>query len=288
MLTLTSATVLYERALRRMMMLAGARSHRIRYGRGIVHALDVPGHGSLPPVVLLHGFSASGASQYGALTRHLRPHVQRIVMPDLPGHGVSTVPPTLCGSVMLDALTMMLERLMDGPYLLFGSSMAGGLAVRYAHRRPDDIAALMLCSPGGAPLAPDELASLKAMFRIGDHRKALAFVDRLFPGGHPLRQAYAWGIRSQFNRPHLRQLVDGFGDEELLQPHELGSLEMPVHLMWGQNDHILPHSALEFYRRHLPQHAEIDTPATFGHAPFLHRADEVAERLLRFARRTDA
>ena len=41
---------------------------------------------------------------------------------------------------------------------------------------------------------------------------------------------------------------------------------------------------LDFYRENLPPHAEIDTPPTFGHAPFLHQADAVARRLLRFVR----
>ncbi len=282
---LFSGTWLYERLMRRAFMIAGARSRRLPFQAGSLHVLDLKGAGTLPPVMLLHGFSASGASQYGALVRHLRSHVSRIILPDLPGHGLSSVPSRLDDEVMVEALEAVAERFIHRPTVIFAASMAGGVAVRFAQAQPERLAGLMLCSPGGAPIAPDQLDEFRATFRIGSHRQALAFVDRLFPRRHPLRQAYAWGVRQQFNRPHLVGLLERLGDLQFLQPDELRRLSMPVSLVWGRRDHILPPSQLEFYRAHLPAHAEIDTPPSFGHAPFLHQADAVARKLLRFARR---
>jgi pimeloyl-ACP methyl ester carboxylesterase len=282
---LLSGTWLYERLMRRAFMVAGARSRRLPYRGGSLHVLDLKGSGKLAPVVLLHGFSASGASQYGALVRHLRSQVSRIILPDLPGHGLSSVPPKLDDEVMVEALEVVADRFIDRPTVVFAASMAGGVAVRFAQAQPERLAGLMLCSPGGAPIAPDQLDEFRATFQIGSHRQALQFVDRLFPRRHPLRQAYAWGVRQQFNRPHLVGLLERLGDLQFLRPDELRSLSMPVSLLWGRRDHILPPSQFEFYRDHLPSHAEIDTPPSFGHAPFLHQADAVARRLLRFARR---
>jgi len=169
--------------------------------------------------------------------------------------------------------------------VVFATSMGGGVAVRFARRQPRHIAGLMLCSPGGAPIDPADLDRFRTTFRVDTHRRALRFVDRLFPRPHPLRQAYAWGVREQFSRPHLQALLARLGEVRFLRPEELSGLSMPINLVWNRRDHILPPSQLEFYREHLPDHAEIDTPPTFGHAPFLHQADAVARRLLRFARR---
>ena len=57
---------------------------------------------------------------------------------------------------------------------------------------------------------------------------------------------------------------------------------MPVYLLWGAADTLLPKAHFEFFREHLPPDAVVERPPHFGHAPFLHQADEVAERMLRF------
>lgn len=285
---MVDTTVLYERMMRRLALFRGARSHRLGYDHGVVHVLDLPGRGYLPPVVLLHGFSASGPTQYLPMARRLRPHVRRIVLPDMPGHGGSSVPPRLDEETIQAGLGAALDRLLDRPAVVFASSLAGGFAVRYAARRPDMVAGLMLCSPGGAPLDGTQLDELFDTFAVRTHDEALRFVDRLLPRPHPLRHAYAWGVRQQFSRPHLRRLLERAREARFLEPEELRGLRMPVALIWGRADRILPWSHFEYFRRHLPDDAEVETPPGYGHAPFLHRAGDLTERLLRFTRKVAA
>ena len=282
---MVSGTELYERLMRQVCLLQGARSRRIRYPDGTVHALDVHGGGELPAVVLLHGFSASAATQYTPMLRGLRAKVRRVVMPDLPGHGSSTIPERLEGNVIQHGVNIALDELLSEPAVIFATSLAGGFAVRYALHSPERVRGLMLCSPSGAPIGESELDDLYRLFRIRSHRGALAFVDRLFPKRKPaLRQAYAWGVRQQFNRPHLVEWLERLSAADFLEPDELRRLRMPVCLLWGKDDMILPRAHFEFFRQHLPTHAEIETPS-FGHAPFLERAGEVTELLLRFVTR---
>jgi pimeloyl-ACP methyl ester carboxylesterase len=279
-------TILFERLMRGLHNAMGARSHHVDYHGGSVHVLDLPGRGALPPVVLLHGFTASGSSQYGGMIRRLRPHVSRILVPDLPGHGESTVPTDgLCGEVMLRGVCAALDAQLGRPAVMFASSMGGGVAVRYAVERPRSLLGLMLCSPGGAPIAAEELKHFSRLFRPRSHRDALEFVDRLFPQRHPMRQAYAWGVRKQFNRPHFAELIERVREQQFLRPDDLRRLRVPVYLLWGKQDHVLPPAHLRFFREHLGGDLEIDRPARWGHAPFLHHADKVSERLLRFAQR---
>jgi pimeloyl-ACP methyl ester carboxylesterase len=100
-----------------------------------------------------------------------------------------------------------------------------------------------------------------------------------------MRHAYAWGVRQQFNRPHLLELLERIPRTRFLEPDHLARLNMPVYLIWGRGDDVLPPSQFEFYRAHLPPHASIDTPPHFGHAPFLHHTDDLADRLIGFLRR---
>ncbi len=279
------STVVYERLMRRLLMVLGGRPAWVPVEGGVVHALVIEGSGRLPPVALLHGFSASGASQYWTMVSALKTQVSRIVIPDLPGHGLSSVPTGLDGELLQRGLHQALEQLLEAPTVIFASSLSGGLAVRFAGAHPDRVRGLMLCSPGGAPLHNGEREALMHLFRITAHEDALAFVDRLFPRPHPLRHLYAWGVRQQFNRPHLVMMLERVREELFLKPAELQALSMPVHLIWGAADRILPASHFTFFERNLPKSAVIERPLHFGHAPFLHRADELVERLLRFSAR---
>ncbi|MSP25281.1 MAG: alpha/beta hydrolase [Myxococcales bacterium] len=278
---------IYDRAMRTWLVAAGARSRKIRYrATDELHVLDISGRGALAPVVLLHGFSASGPSQYGALITRLRDRVTRLILPDLPGHGGSAVPRSgLDPAALLDGLTAAMDALLDEPAVMFASSMSGGVAVSYSGRRPHALAGLMLCSPSGAPFTPEELERFQHAFRIRSHGDALAFVDRLSAQPWWRRHAYAWGIRQAFNRTALVALLAELPATRPLAPEDLSTLSLPVHLIWGLADELLPASHLEFFRAHLPAHAVIDTPAHFGHGPFLDHPDELAERLLAFMRR---
>jgi pimeloyl-ACP methyl ester carboxylesterase len=67
-------------------------------------------------------------------------------------------------------------------------------------------------------------------------------------------------------------------------PESLSALEMPILLLWGQSERLLPPSALAYFRRHLPPHAIIEEPAGFGHSPHVDDPVRLGERLLAFAR----
>jgi pimeloyl-ACP methyl ester carboxylesterase len=276
-----------ERLFRRMLNAKGLRSRWLPTSVGRLHVLDGDGRGDLPPLVLLHGFSANSIS-YAGLLRRFAPHVRRLVAPDCPGHGFSELPADgLTRDTMMTGLFEVLDRILDEPAILLGTSMGGFGAIRYAAARPHKVRGLVLVCPGGAPMGPEALRRFTDTFRVERHADALRFVDRMLSSSPPgFRHVLAHGIRGRFTNRQLRGLLDSLSPRDLLRPEELAALSMPTLMLWGQQEMILPPDHLDFFRRHLPQHAQVEVWDRFGHCGYLERPGAVARRVLKFARAT--
>lgn len=273
-----------ERVQLQALRLLGARFDYLATRHGRVHRIEVPGRGELPAVLLLHGLTASGAD-YFPLIRRLRPHVRRIVAVDMPGHGLSDVPRRgLTADGMHEGLLDALDLASDEPLVLFGSSLGGLAAVRYAARRPERVRGVFLASPAGGPMDEAQMRLLLDGFDLRSLRQARAFIARAFARPHPLQLLMAWGLQERAQRPWIRQLMADLGPRHLLRPEELSSLAMPLLLSWGGREAVLPREHLAFWRTHLPRQARIEEPAEHGHVPFVTHSDAVVARLQRFLR----
>lgn len=258
------------------------RSRRVTTSVGRMHVLDAQGEGRLPPLVLLHGLSSTGA-HYLPLVRHVRPHVRRLVLPDLPGHGFSDAP---AGGMRHDTLSVglreALDAVLDEPAVIFGNSLGAIAAIRYARLRPERVRGLFLCSPGGAPMPAEELALFLDTFRVESHASAVAFVDRVFGRRSTFRHVLAWGVQKRMHHPTVRGLLDAATPEGMLTGEELSGLKMPVFMSWGMRDGVLPREQLDFFREHLPAHAVVHEPANHGHSPYLEDASGVGRSIVSF------
>ncbi len=276
---------LAERLARRALNLAGYDSRFLETSVGRLHVLDGPGRGSLPPIVLLHGFSANAISYLGLLHR-FAPHTRRLIAPDCPGHGFSELPRRGLGrDTMLDGMFEVLDRVIDEPAIILGTSMGGFGAVRYAAHAPHKVAGLVLVCPGGAPMDAAGLQRFFSTFRLNGHRDALQFVDRMLATSPPVfRHVLAHGIRKRFANAPLQRLLDSIEPADLLRPDELAALTMPTLMLWGREEMILPPDGLEFFRRHLPRHAQVEVWNHFGHCGYLEKPQAVTDRVLEFSR----
>jgi pimeloyl-ACP methyl ester carboxylesterase len=251
---------------------------------GPVHVYDGPGGGKMPPLVLLHGIGAS-ATPFAPLIGRLLPHVGRIVAPDYPGHGFSADPPgEITPALLFEAMTEVLDGLLEQPALLVGNSLGGALALHYAIERPSKVAGLVLLSPAGAPSTDLEWRELVGSFDVRSRADAMKFFDRLYHRTPLLARLVAHELgTAAIGRPAVRRLLATATNADFHPPESLAGLRMPLLLVWGMEERLLPTSHFEYYRRHLPPHAVLERPDRLGHIPQGDSPTRVANRILRFA-----
>ncbi len=259
--------------------LRGWRRRHLRTPVGRVHLLDVEGHGALPTVVFLHGISSAG-SHYGPLLVRLRPHVRRMVVPDLPAHGFSDTPARVHLDEVYAGLRAALDRALDEPSVIVGNSLGGAMALRYGLDRPERTLGLALLAPGGAPLTAAELDDLRGLFRVESDGDALAFVDRVMVRPGAMRRLYAMGIRAGFARPAVRALLAGITPDDAIRPDELRGLPVPVRVLWGAEERVFPPSSRVFFEAHMPPHGRVEVHEGVGHCAHLDDCDRVVRTLL--------
>jgi pimeloyl-ACP methyl ester carboxylesterase len=273
-------------------------THRALTSRGVqsrwvdtkvarLHAYDAPGRGPLRTVAVLHGISSSAAA-YGSLIQRLRGRFLRVVAPDAPGHGKSADPRVpLSPETLFESMSELLDRELTEPSVIFGCSLGGAVAVNYALARPERVRALVLASPAGAAMDAEELARFLTMFRMRSRSDAAEFLGRLHRRAPWYTPFIASDLVDLFARPVITSFTASVRPEHLFTPEQLASLSMPVHLLWGRADRLMPGSSLEFYRKHLPTHATIEEPDLWGHCPHFDDPAALAEKIAEFTRRAE-
>jgi len=254
--------------------------------RGHIHLFDGPGRGAGAPLLFLHGLG-SRAADYALLMSRLRHRTRRLIAPDVPGHGSSPMPVGGMSVPTVEAaLLSAVDQVLDEPAIVLGNSMGGFAAIRFALARPHRVRALVLMSPGGAP-EPDIQAFLKR-FELNSRADALWFIDRFLGRPSRLRPLLAAGVQSRMMARGPRALVESVRDVDMLKPHELSGLSMPILMVWGREDGVLTPQQLSFFRQHLPPHAQISTPARTGHVPYLDDMSGLIEMIESFLDRLPA
>ncbi|XYI00318.1 alpha/beta fold hydrolase [Sorangium sp. So ce1128] len=274
---------LAERLAKRALNRSGVHSRWVDTSVCKLHLYDAAGTGPLPTVVLLHGIGSS-ALPFAPVLQRLRRRARRVIAAEAPGHGWSAAPASAFTPECLStAMNELLERELDEPAIVVGNSLGGAVAVNFALSSPARVRALVLASPAGACMDQTELAELLGVFKLRSRADAHAFFARLYHRVPWFTPLVAGDVVRMFSRETIVSFTSSARCDHAFTPEQLRSLSMPILLIWGRSDRLMPSANLAYYRRHLPPHAEIEEPEGIGHCPHADDPRRFAERIVAFA-----
>ena len=235
----------------------------------------------MPVIVLLHGFTGSGAS-WGPVVRELGQRY-RALAPDIRGHASASG----ARPVSLDAVIDDLAALTAGPFTLAGYSQGGRIALHAALALPERITRLVLisASPGIADDA-ERHARRQADERLAERIERLTVAQfarewaktPLLADIAPQAAALAHADRLRSTPAGLAAALRGLGTGALPSLWErVTELRMPVTLLAGERDAKFTALAQQMARQ-LP-HATLRIVPGAGHAVHLERPDAVTDAL---------
>ncbi len=232
----------------------------------------VRGPRDAPPLLLLHGLGdslAGWAQVIGPLSRDRRVHLL-----DLPGHGLSARPADWRFETLVAAVRHYAAGL-QAP-VVAGHSLGGWIALRLARSLP--LSGLQLINPGGAMLDRALWAPFRELISARDRRSVERYLEaafhrpplalRLFPGEV---------IRTMWSES-AQGILDAVTEADFVSEAELAALRLPVRLIWGARDRLLPAGTLDHFRRGIPDADFVELPDT-GHLPHLESPRALARAL---------
>jgi pimeloyl-ACP methyl ester carboxylesterase len=144
---------------------------------------------------------------------------------------------------------------------------------------------VFVTSPAGAVVGPEAIAEIRRAFEMRSVGEARQFVDRVVARPSRLGPAFARIMLARASSRSIGDLVRTFGDHHAIDPAELARLAVPVRMIWGRDERLLPPAALAYFKEHLPAHATIAEPAGIGHCPHLDDPARLARLIAAFTRR---
>jgi pimeloyl-ACP methyl ester carboxylesterase len=234
--------------------------------------------GSGVPLLYLHG--TDGLAEWPAMLDTLAERFD-VIAPDHPGFGASDVPPWIddvsdVAYLYLDAI----EKLGLSRLHVVGQSLGGWIALEMAVRSTARLRSLTLISSAGihvkgVPKAdifmidPEEQARLAyADAQAGEAAAARAAADKYQDQAVLNRIASArFGWQPRFFNPRLERW--------------LHRVNVPTHVIWGDQDRIIPPAYGAAFHRLIPG-SKLTTIPDAGHLPHVERADAVAKAMNMF------
>ena len=235
--------------------------------------------GSGEPLLFLHG--ASGAPVIMPFMEKLAQRFD-VLVPEHPGYGLSGEPEWLenihdVAYFYLD----FLKRLGLQKAVVVGNSLGGWIAMEMAVRDTSRIKSLVLVSPAGISvpgvrpadiflMSPEELVrQLYHDPKLAEARLAEPVtpesIDISLKNRHTTARL-AWEPR--LHDPYL--------------PKWLHRIDVPVQIVWGEKDRILPVAFANEFKRQIP-HASLHVIKDAGHLPHVEKPQEFCDLVMRFA-----
>lgn len=259
----------------------GARLHYTDQGQGV-------------PVILFHGYAGS-FDNWKRLVQHFPLDQYRLIVPDLPGLGLSEFP-QVTGEVDYQDLYadfshhLITELGLDSVYLV-GNSLGGLLAWETAIRNPDKVRKLVLLNAAGYSI--EDIGSFfikfsqSEAFRLVTKKGAPRFIAR-----EAARRCL--GDKSQLDPERVNAFYGLLNKEGNLEAiARLGAsgqypdstrilqVNVPTLIVWGDQDGVIPVEHAYKFHRDIPGSRLVIYEGS-GHVPMLENSEELTRDMLGF------
>lgn len=184
-------------------------------GRGEVFVRQLDGPSGGPPIVLLHGWTASADLNWFRAFDRVG-SLGRVLAPDHRGHGrgMRTVE-RFTLEAAADDVAALVREVVGRPAILVGYSMGGPIALHTAARHPDAVAGLVLCATAlEFNRSPAErfqwklMAVFEYLMRLGRPRGLVERFLRSAMERDPVLATYEHWLRGELRRGDPEMLAD--------------------------------------------------------------------------------
>ncbi len=254
----------------------------IEAGGRRLRVLDLGG-GSATPVVLVHGFGAD--LNAWMFNQPALAGSRRAIALDLPGHGGSVkVVGAGDAEIFAGAVSDVLAAFDLDRVHLVGHSMGGAIAIEVARQQKERVASLTLIASAG--LGPEiNGAFIDGFVRLQRRREAPELLAALVHDPALISRAMIEELlrykRLDGVDAALATIARAWfaqGSQVLDLRPALAALSLPVQVIWGHDDRIIPVAHAEALAGTLPVHI-LDQ---VGHLPQMEKAGEVNRVIARF------
>jgi pimeloyl-ACP methyl ester carboxylesterase len=197
--------------------------------------------GSGSPVVLVHGLGGRADDWAKLMPQLVRDH-HRVYALDLPGYGRSDWPASAAYSI--PELSAAVEAFLNDLHLdhtdLAGWSMGGWIAMRIALDEPQRIRRLVILDSAGTRF---DLVWDTKLFEPDTPARLAALDQLLMPGVPPDIPGFIQRDIFRFVRKHgwvVERNMNSMLTADSVLDGKLGSLKMPMLIVWGRQDHLIP------------------------------------------------
>ncbi|UWZ83227.1 alpha/beta fold hydrolase [Occallatibacter riparius] len=234
------------------MSMSGSHSRWITINGHRIHYYEA-GPSDAPPAVLVHGLG--GHAEDWRMLQHFFIGAHRhVYMIDLPGYGRSDWPQDFSYSIPdeANAVVAFMDALGLKQVDLAGWSMGGWIAQRIALDHPDRIKRLMLFDSAGLKSRPEWNTDLF----VPTSAQELDDLDKLLMPNPPEVPRFIARDILRYSHEHrwvMRRALDSMLTGKDTTDEQLLTLKMPVLIVWGGEDHIMPVANGEQMHRLIPQ-----------------------------------
>jgi pyruvate dehydrogenase E2 component (dihydrolipoamide acetyltransferase) len=261
----------------------GPATRDIDAGGKRLRVLDL-GAGDAVPILFVHGFGAD--LNAWMFNQPAFAESRRTIALDLPGHGGSTktLDRAVDGASFAADLDGALAALAIDKLHLVGHSMGGAIAVYFAHWQPERVASLTLIAPAsfGTEINAEFISGFVRAQRRREMQEVLSLLvhDPSLVGRAMVEDVLRYkrldGVQAALETLAREWFPNGIQREGIA---EIAThLKMPVQIIWGRDDRIIPLAHGEALAGRMPVHILDDA----GHLPHMEKAGEVNRLLARF------